>query len=109
MKSMSIALLAFVLLLSRAVAGELYGTISENGKPVAAALKLEIRMGEKVHTAQTDKFGSYRIVVREKGKCTLTLHVKDQSPSIELFSYDKSSRYDWILETKEGKLSLRRK
>jgi hypothetical protein len=109
MKLISIALLAFALLLSRGVAGELYGTISENGKPVAAGLKLEIRVGDKVHSAQTDKFGSYRMVVREKGKCTLTLHVKNQSPSIELFSYDKSSRYDWILETKEGKLSFRRK
>ena len=109
MKSISIALLVFVLLLSRAVAGELYGTISENGKPVAAGLKLEIRVGDKVDSTQTDKFGSYRMVVREKGKCTLTLHVRNQSPSIELVSYDKSSRYDWILEMKDGKLSLRRK
>jgi hypothetical protein len=76
---------------------------------VAAGTKVEIGASGKTYSAETDKFGSYRIVVKEKGKCTFTIHTKEQSPSAELFSYDKSTRYNWNLQTKDGKLSLQRK
>lgn len=109
MKLMNIMVLALVLVASRAAAGEVYGTITDAGKPVAEGLKVEITVADKVYNGETDKFGSYRVFVKEKGKCTLIVHVKEQLPSAELVSYGKSSRYDWILETKEGKLSLRRK
>ena len=106
---MNIVLLALMLVASGAVAGEVYGTITDGGKPVPAGTKVEISVSGKVDSGETDKFGSYRIFVKAKGKCRLTVHVKSQSPSVELFSYDKSSRYDWILEAKKDTLSLRRK
>ena len=109
MKSTCGVLLALLLSVSPSLAGEVYGTIKDGNKPVAAGVKVEIRVSGKVYTTETDKFGSYRIVVKEKGRCTLTVHVNEQSPSFNLFSYDKSTRYDWILETKDGKISLRRK
>jgi hypothetical protein len=90
-------------------AGELYGTITDGGKPIASGLKVEIAAAGTVYPTETDKFGSYRVFVKEKGKCTLTLHVRDQSPTVGLVSYDNSTRYDWILDTKDGKLSLRRR
>ncbi len=109
MKPIIGALLTLVLMSTRSLAGEVYGTVTEGGKPVAESLKVEIAVSGKAYTGETDKFGSYRIFVKEKGKCTLTIYLKDQSPSVELFSYAKSSRYDWVIETKGGKLSLRRK
>jgi len=109
MKSIEMVGLALLLSASFAVGGEVYGTITDGSKPVAAGVKVEITSSGKVYTAETDKFGSYRIFVKGKGKCTLTAFIEDQSPSVELFSYDKSTRYDWILETKDQKLSLRRK
>jgi len=109
MKSIILGLLVLVLCSSPLLAGELFGTITDGKKPVAAGVKVELAAPGKTYTAETDKFGSYRIVVKEKGKCTLTVHLRDQSPSVDLFSYDRSTRYDWILETKDGKLSLRRK
>ncbi len=109
MRPIVMVLLALPLLTWGAVAGEVYGTITDGSKPIAAGVKVEIGASDKVYTAQTDKFGSYRIFVKEKGKCTLTVHFKEHTPTVELFSYAKSTRYDWILETKEGKLSLRRK
>jgi hypothetical protein len=109
MKSMNIMLIALILVASTAVAGEVYGTITDGGKPVPAGTKVEISISGKVESGETDKFGSYRIFVKAKGKCRLTVRVKDQSPSVDVFSYDKSSRYDWILEAKEDTLSLRRK
>ncbi len=103
----------FVLLLllwtSPLLAGEVFGTITESNKPVPAGTKLEIAVAGKTYTAETDKFGSYRVIVKEKGKGTLTVRIRNQSPSADLFSYDRSTRYDWILDTKDAKISLRRK
>jgi hypothetical protein len=109
MKTTVSVLFALVLCASRMSAGELYGTIIDGGKPIASGLKIEIAAAGIVYPAETDKFGSYRVFVKGKGKCKLTLHVRDQSPTIGLVSYDNSTRYDWILETKDGKLSLRRR
>ena len=109
MKSLVMVQLLLLLCTSHVVAGGVYGTITDGSKPIAAGVKVEIDASGKVYTAETDKFGSYRIFVKEKGKCTLTVHLKEQSPSVDLFSYDKSTRYDWILETKDEKLLLRRK
>jgi hypothetical protein len=109
MKSILIVLFAVLLPASRVAAGEVYGTITDGGKPVPAGVKVEIGASGHVYAAETDKFGSYRIYVKEKGKCTLTVRTRDQAPVIDLYSYDKSTRYDWVLETKDGKLSLRRK
>lgn len=91
-------------------AGEIFGSITENDKPVGEGIKVEITAPNKiVDSTTTDKFGSYRVFVKGKGKCTITVQYKDQVVSAELFSYNKSLRYDWILEAREGKYSLRRK
>jgi hypothetical protein len=104
-------LLLTALLLSAATAraGEVYGTITQGNKPVDAGVKVEIAISGKVYTAATDKFGSYRVIVTEKGKCTMTVRLNQATASVPLFSYDKATRYDWILQTTDGKLSLRRK
>ena len=109
MKSMSTVLMALLLFAFPLTAGEIFGTITDGTKPVPAGVKVTIARSGKVDSTETDKFGSYRIVVKEKGKCVLTVHMKDQAPSQEVFSYDKSMRYDWILETIDEKLTLRRK
>jgi hypothetical protein len=92
-----------------AQAGEIYGTITDGTKPVPAGAKVEITVAGKVYEGVTDKIGSYRIVVMEKGKGRLTISLSDQSPSSSVVSYDRSTRYDWVVETNDGKLSLRRK
>jgi len=109
MKPTVLVMLALFVAATAVRAGEVRGTIISGNKPVAAGVKVEIAVAGKTYTAETDKFGSYRIVVKEKGKCTITVHLGDQSVSTELFSYDRSTRYDWVLEAANGKLSLRRK
>jgi hypothetical protein len=95
---------------SYAFAGELFGTIEFGDKTVGEGVRLELLSANKeIFTCVTDKFGAYRLFVKENGKCTLTIYFKDQSPSVVLFSYDKSTRYDWVLEFKDGKYSVRRK
>jgi len=107
----SLILTLFVLLLFTVVApaGELYGTITDGTRPIAAGVKVTIGVSEKVYSVETDKFGSYRVLVKEKEKCVLTVHLKDQTASADLFSYDRSTRYDWILEVRNDKALLRRK
>jgi hypothetical protein len=91
-------------------AGEIFGSITQGNKPIGEKVKVEIVAANKAtYATETDKNGSYRLFVKEKGKCRLTVRFNEQAPSAELFSYDKSLRYDWILEEQEGKYSVRRK
>ena len=94
---------------SFAMAGEIYGTIVDGGKPVPAGVKVEVTVAEKSYTAETDKFGSYHVFAAGKGKGTLTAHYKGQKPAADIFSYEKATRYDWMVETADGKLTLKRK
>jgi hypothetical protein len=93
----------------RAAAGELFGAITDNGKAVGEKIKVDVTVAGKSYAAETDKNGTYRLFAKEKGKCTFTVHYKEQAVSADVFSYDKSLRYDWILEQKDGKYQLKRK
>jgi hypothetical protein len=123
---LSVALALLVCLAaSNASAGRIFGDIKLDGKPVPAGLTVKIAVvlstpagaqGTKpkpaptvVDSTVTDKFGSYKLTVKEEGKCILTLVYEKQAPMLEVFSYKDATRYDLILEKKDGKLSLRRK
>jgi hypothetical protein len=96
---------------SVAMAGEIYGTIEDAGKPVPADVEVKVAVGgaENV-TAKTDKFGAYRVVVSNKGKGTLTVVYKSKtSEPAEIISFDKATRYDWTVETAGDKVTLKRK
>jgi hypothetical protein len=126
----SIVVLLWVLLTgaaaSNALAGRIFGDIKMDGKPVSAGLTVMIAVappeggdtakdGERKpepapsDTASTDKFGSYKLTVKAEGKCILTLLYDKQAPTLEVFSYKEATRYDLIMEKKDGKYSLRRK
>jgi hypothetical protein len=93
---------------SVALAGEIYGTIDDAGKPVAGA-KIEVSVAGKSFTGESDKVGAYHIFAAEKGKGTLTADYKGQKPTADIVSYEKATRYDWTVEVVEGKLTLKRK
>lgn len=107
----TIAMLFPLLVLpSLALAGEIYGGLAEGNRSVGEGVQVEIRCADKAYPSKaTDQYGSYRLYVQEKGKCTLRVHYKEQSPSIEISSYERSVRYDLVLEKKQGRYSLRRK
>ena len=117
-----LAALGICLTASNASAGRIFGDIKLDGKPVAAGLPVTIALvpasapGDTVKPAAvradstaTDKFGSYKLIVKSEGKCVLSLVYEKQTVSLEVFSYKEATRYDLILEKKDGKLSLRRK
>lgn len=120
--TMSLALL-ICLPASNASAGRIFGDIKLDGKPVPAGITLRIALVPPVSapgaeskpvtvvadSTVTDKFGSYKLTVKEEGKCILTLVYEKQAYSLEIFSYKQATRYDMILEKKDGTLALRRR
>jgi hypothetical protein len=108
---------------SNASAGRIFGDIKLDGKPVPAGLPVEIFLvppadapGDSTTPAKvradstaTDKFGSYKLTVKPEGKCILSLVYEKQIVALDVFSYKEATRYDLILEKKDGKFSLRRK
>ena len=108
-RSPMLFLLPFIIFPSITLAGEMFGTLREGGKAVTKGIKVEIVISEKTYTGETDAYGSYRVYVVEKGKCTLKVYYNKQTPSFDVYSYDKSTRYDMNLEAKDGKYLLKRK
>ena len=101
-------LLAFMPTL--ASAGEIYGKITEGSASVGVKATVSVKCGATAYPAQkTDKSGSYHMVVKESGKCTLTVAYSGQSASLEVVSYEDPVQLDLAVEAKDGKVSVRRK
>jgi hypothetical protein len=107
MKLLPELLLTLALVPGAATAGEIYGTVKENGQPVKEGIRVTVACGAKPATADTDKNGAYRLFAAEEGKCRLTVNVGGESPSVEIHSYADSARYNLVLERKDGKYTLR--
>ena len=115
--------LTLVLLLassSAAQAGRIFGDITFGGKPVPTGVLVTLQPVPKtegkdkpapaaIDSTTTDKVGSYKFLVKDEGKCKLTVFYEKESAALEVFSYKEATRYDLVLEKKEGKLALRRK
>ena len=79
-------------------------------KGIGESATLEVRCGSKAYPAvKTDKSGSYRVVLAEKGKCSMTVKYKQQSESLDIASYDDPVQIDLVVGMKDGKLAVRRK
>ena len=117
-----LAALGICLMASNASAGRIFGDIKLDGKPVPAGLPVEVFLAPpasapgdtvkpapvRVDSTATDKFGSYKLNVKSEGKCILRLVYEKQTVTLEVFSYKEATRYDLVLEKKDGKFSLRR-
>ena len=107
MRNIFLAILCLAILCTSALAGELYGTIKEGGKPVKAGTKVEVKCAKGSYGAETDKLGSYRVFVPEQGKCALSVKSGDAAPQMTVHSFEDSTRYNLFLEKKDGKPALR--
>jgi hypothetical protein len=112
------AILITVAGVTDASAGRLFGDVKKGDKPVAQGVLITVQAaakpGEKGNTAPidsvvTDKVGSYKVMVKGEGKYMLTVHLGKQEAVLEVFSYKEPTRYDLIVEEKDGKLAVRRK
>ena len=111
------ALFLTLLFAPQASAGRIFGDIKLNDKPlldsalvrITAPLAADAKSGPIADSTRTDKFGSYKLNVKGEGRCILTLVYEKQPVELIVFSYKEATRYDLILERKDGKMSLRRK
>jgi hypothetical protein len=110
MRKLAAPLVILLAIPTLAAAGEVYGKITVGGAPVAEGTTVSAKCGAKSYAAvPTDKTGTYHIVLDGTGKCTLTVTTKGQSADVSVVSYDDAAQADLVLETKDGKLTARRK
>ncbi|MEP6645638.1 MAG: hypothetical protein ABJC12_00995 [Saprospiraceae bacterium] len=81
-------------------AGEIFGTIKKDGKPLVKQEVKIMQAGKLIATATTDDKGYYSVVIKPIGKCTLEL-TDFEGSSLDVFSTNNSSDYTMSV-VKEG-------
>ena len=109
MRFVCIGLLFILLFASFAVAGNVYGSISEGGKPVGQGTKIEVTCGANKVTAETDATGSFKLFVKDQGKCSLKVTWQGQTPGFDINSFEGTVQYDLVLEKQGAQYTLKRK
>lgn len=108
-KVLSIVILSLALA-SAATGAEIFGTVSEGGKPLPEGVALKLACGEASATSKTDEFGSYSLRIAATGECQVSIDHKGATASLKVALYEKPSRYDLVIkQDAEGKLVLARK
>ena len=109
---MKIAILVVLIMIigtAIAIAGNVYGTITEAGKGISPGSKIEITCGADKYNTETDANGGFKVFVKDQGKCELKLTYQGQTPTFEINSFDGAVQYDLVLEKKGTQYSLKRK
>jgi len=109
MRTIALASLGLLLWAAAGRAAEIFGTISEGGKPVPAGTAVKIDCGSGGTAGVTDQFGSYSLKSASPGDCRLTLTYKGSDASLNVTLYEKPSRYDLVVKQDGGKLEIARK
>lgn len=94
MKVIRLLLLSILISPAIAYAGQIYGTLTIDNRPVGKGVKVAILVGSTKTTAETDDYGSYKVFV-PKGKYTLTVYYGGKELPFGIFSYDDPVRYDF--------------
>ena len=114
------ALLIAVAGVTSASAGRLFGDVKKSDKPIEPGVLITLQAVSAkpedkgactgpIDSVLTDKVGSYKTVVKGEGKYVLTVFMGKQKATLEVFSYKEPTRYDLIVEEKDGKLAVKRK
>jgi hypothetical protein len=93
----NLILLALLFILpTLAFAGEIFGTLKKDGKPLAKTEISITQNGQVIGSAITDDKGYYSIQIKPVGKCTLTIKGYEGA-SFDVFSTNNSSEYTLTL------------
>jgi hypothetical protein len=100
-----VLILLFVPVLTQA--GEIYGTIKgDDGKPLVNQV-VQIMQSDKVlATAKTDANGYFTVSIKELGKFNMVV-IGFKDASIEVFSSNKSTRYNLLMNKAGDKWILK--
>jgi hypothetical protein len=117
----SVALMLIALGATTAHAGRIFGDVKIAGKSAPEGTLITVQAapadpakkekGESapIDSVVTDKVGSYKVMVKTEGKYNLTVYVGKKVAVLEVFSYKEPTRYDLMVEEKDGKLTVKRK
>lgn len=108
MKTLRLTCFALALFAVPSFGGEIYGTITQNGKSVGKDIAVTIEIGGQSYSKPTDEFGSYRIFAAQSGKGSVKIAFKGQIISGEIESYSTPVRFDLAIENRGGHYVLRR-
>ncbi len=110
MRFFSIFIPALLVFPGIALGGQVYGKLKEAGRAVSKGIDVTVRCTQgKTYSTKTDRFGSYRVYVREKGRCTLRVEKTGRSWEGHIRSYKDPVRYDFELVKTDKKYVLKRK
>ncbi|MDQ3016131.1 MAG: carboxypeptidase-like regulatory domain-containing protein [Bacteroidota bacterium] len=104
-KSLLLSLLFFIPAFS--FAGEIFGTLKKDGKPLVKQEVKLVQNGTVVGTATTDEKGYYSVTIKPIGKCTLEL-TGYAGAAIDVFSTNNSSEYTLTLAKTGDKWELKK-
>jgi hypothetical protein len=107
MKTKRILLLILLFIPIMSYAGEIYGTIKgDNGKPLVNQV-IQIKLNDKVIASDTtDANGFFTVTLKEVGKFKLEV-VGYKEATFEVFSSNKSTRYNLLMNKAGEKWMLK--
>jgi hypothetical protein len=86
---------------TRAMAGQVYGTIFHSNQPLPGVAVILRCPGEE-SDGRTDNAGVYRVFVKATGSCTLVLEPNGRNAAGSVYSYDRPTSYDFDLVDQGG-------
>ena len=109
MKKAALAAIVLTLWAAAGLGAEIFGTISEGGKPIPAGAPVKLDCGGAAVSGVTDEYGSYSLKGATSGECALSVTYKGGTGSLQVTLYEKPSRYDLVVKQEAGKLEVARK
>lgn len=89
-------------------AGQVYGSIFENGQPLRR-VPAELRCSGEGANGVTDDDGVYRLFVRATGSCQLVIEPNGRNVAATIYSYDRPTAYNFDLVNNNGRWELVRR
>lgn len=92
-------------LASTAAAGQLYGSIFADGKPLRG-VPVKLSCPGETNNGNTDVEGVYRVFARSTGGCSLVAEPDGRKASASVYSYDRPTAYNFDLVNRNGRWEL---
>ena len=91
-----LAALIFALTPAVAAAGQVYGQITENNRPVSKAGPITLKCdGVTSNEAYTDRYGAYKVYLRKSGRCQIIFVFGGKPLTHPVQSYSNPVRFNF--------------
>lgn len=105
MRTVVLSLALIVLWTAVCAAGQIRGNIYVGKTPIAGKT-VEIKTGKSLYTTKTAGDGSFKLNVREQGKCVLSLVSGEKKMSIAIDSRRETMTYELEIVRRDGIYTL---